>query len=85
MLTMEEERSPNMDNYITFAQLADALRRCGSTPTLDTCKGCAYYRGPDPALCIPYMMERAAAIIDMLATDPPAVPRDQWADLAELE
>ena len=73
-----------MSEYVTFAQLADALRRCGRTPTsLDSCKGCAYNDGT--VWCVAKMTSRAAAIIDMLATDPPAVPRDQWADLAELE
>lgn len=73
-----------MSDYITFAQLADALRRCGRTPTSsDPCKGCAYNDGT--VRCVEKMTLRAAAIIDLLATDPPTVPRDQWADLAELE
>lgn len=59
-----------MEEYITFKQLADALRRCGSGHTVDDCKGCAYYRGPNPELCIPKMTERAAQVIELFAADP---------------
>lgn len=58
-----------MSDYITFAQLADALRRCGSGHTVDDCKGCAYYRGPTPELCIPQMTERAAQVIELFAAE----------------
>lgn len=60
-----------MNDYITFAQLADALRRCGNGPTVDDCKGCAYYRGPNHELCIPKMTERAAQVIELFAADEP--------------
>lgn len=60
-----------MDDYITFAQLADALRRCGNRHTVDDCKGCAYYRGPNHELCIPKMTERAAQVIELFAADEP--------------
>lgn len=59
-----------MEEYITFAQLADALRRCGNGPTVADCKGCAYYRGPNPELCIPNMTERAAQVIELFAAEP---------------
>lgn len=59
-----------MDDYITFAQLADALRRCGNGPTVADCKGCAFYRGPDMSLCIPKMTERAAQVIELFAANP---------------
>ena len=59
-----------MREYVTFAQLADALRRCGSGHTVDDCKGCAYYRGPNPELCIPKMTERAAQVIELFAAEP---------------
>ena len=59
-----------MEEYITFAQLADALRRCGSGHTVDDCKGCAYYRGPNPELCIPKMTSRAAQVIELFAAEP---------------
>lgn len=59
-----------MSDYITFAQLADALRRCGKARTVDDCKGCAFYDGLDMALCIPQMTERAAQVIELFAADP---------------
>ena len=59
-----------MREYVTFAQLADALRRCGSGHTADDCKGCAFYNGPDMSLCIPKMTERAAQVIELFATEP---------------
>lgn len=60
-----------MEKYITFAQLADALRRCGNGPTVADCKGCAFYRGPDMSLCIPEMTARAAQVIELFAADEP--------------
>ena len=60
-----------MVEYITFAQLADALRRCGNRPTVADCKGCAFYNGPDTSLCIPKMTERAAQVIELFAADEP--------------
>nr|DAW13013.1 MAG TPA: hypothetical protein [Caudoviricetes sp.] len=59
-----------MTDYITFAQLADALRRCGNGPTVADCKGCAFYRGPDMSLCIPEMTARAAQVIELFAAEP---------------
>ncbi len=58
-----------MEEYITFAQLADALRRCGKARTVDDCKECAYYRGPNPELCIPEMTARAAQVIELFAAE----------------
>lgn len=60
-----------MSDYITFAQLADALRRCGSGHTADDCKGCAFFDGPDTSLCIQKMTERAAQVIELFAADEP--------------
>ena len=60
-----------MSDYITFAQLADALRRCGSGPTVDVCKGCAFYDGLGMSLCIPKMTERAAQVIELFAAEKP--------------
>lgn len=60
-----------MSDYITFAQLADALRRCGNRPTVADCKGCAFYRGPDMSLCIPEMTARAAQVIELFAAEEP--------------
>ena len=61
-----------MSDYITFAQLADALRRCGSGHNVDDCKGCAFYDGLGMmSLCIPKMTERAAQVIELLAVDEP--------------
>ena len=60
-----------MREYITFAQLADALRRCGSGHTADDCKGCAFYDSLDMSLCIPKMTERAAQVIELFAAEKP--------------
>lgn len=60
-----------MKEYITFAQLADALRRCGSGHTVDDCKGCAFYDSLDMRLCIQKMTERAAQVIDLFAVEKP--------------
>ena len=60
-----------MEKYITFAQLADALRRCGKARTVDDCKGCAFYNGPDMSLCIPKLTERAAQVIELFAAEKP--------------
>lgn len=59
-----------MSEYITFAQLADALRRCGKARTVDDCKGCAFYDSLDMRLCIPKMTERAAQVIELFAAEP---------------
>lgn len=59
-----------MSDYITFAQLADALRRCGKGHTADDCKGCAFYDSLDMRLCIPKMTERAAQVIELFAAEP---------------
>lgn len=57
-----------MEEYITFAQLADALRRCGSTPTSsDRCKGCAYNDGT--VRCVAKMTSRAAQVIELFAEE----------------
>lgn len=58
-----------MTDYITFAQLADALRRCGKGHTVDDCKGCAFYDSLDMRLCIPKMTERAAQVIELFAAE----------------
>lgn len=60
-----------MRDYVTFAQLADALRRCGKGHTVDDCKGCAFYDSLDMRLCIPQMTERAAQVIELFAADEP--------------
>lgn len=58
-----------MEEYITFAQLADALRRCGRTPTSsDPCKGCAYNDGT--VRCVAKMTSRAAQVIELFAAEP---------------
>lgn len=58
-----------MEEYITFKQLADALRLCGKARTVDDCKGCVYYRGPNHELCIPKMTELAAQVIELFAAE----------------
>lgn len=58
-----------MEEYITFKQLADALRRCGNFD-LDDCRGCAFYDSLDMRLYIPKMTERAAQVIELFAAEP---------------
>ena len=58
-----------MEEYITFAQLADALRRCGKAHTVDDCKGCAYNDGT--VRCVEKMTSRAAQVIELFAADDP--------------
>ena len=60
-----------MREYVTFAQLADALRRCGNGHTVDDCKGCAFYDSLAMRLCIPKMTERAEQVIELFAADEP--------------
>ena len=60
-----------MVEYITFDQLKDELRRYGKARTVNDCKGCAYYRWPNPELCIPKMTERAAQVIELFAAEKP--------------
>ena len=60
-----------MKEYITFDQLREELRRYGKARTVNDCNGCAYYRGPNPELCIPKMTERAAHVIELFAADEP--------------
>ena len=59
-----------MKEYITFDQLKEELRRYGKARTVNDCKGCAYYRWPNPELCIPKMTERAAQVIELFAAEP---------------
>ena len=59
-----------MKEYITFDQLKEELRRYGKARTVNDCKGCAYYRGRNPELCIPKMTERAAQVIELFAAEP---------------
>ena len=60
-----------MEEYITFDQLKEELRRYGKARTVNDCKGCAYYRGPNPELCIPKMTDRAAQVIELFASEKP--------------
>ena len=60
-----------MVEYITFDQLKEELRRYGKARTVNDCKGCAYYRGPNPELCIPKMTDRAAQVIELFASEKP--------------
>ena len=60
-----------MQEYITFDQLKEELRRYGKARTVKDCNGCAYYRGQNPDLCIPKMTERDAQVIELFAADEP--------------
>lgn len=47
-------------------KLIEAVRLCGSSPTIYQCKACAYYTGGDMGACIPEMTAQAAEALSML-------------------
>lgn len=56
-----------MREYVTFAQLEDAVRRCGNRPTVADCKGCAY--NDSIVRCVVKMNSRAAQVIELFAAE----------------
>ena len=47
-------------------KLIEAVRLCGSSPTIYQCEACAYYTGGDMGACIPEMTAQAADALSML-------------------
>lgn len=47
-------------------KLIEAVRLCGSSPTIYQCEACAYYTGGDIGACIPEMAAQAAEALSML-------------------
>ena len=47
-------------------KLIEAVRLCGSSPTIYQCEACAYYTGGDMGACIPEMTAQAAEALSML-------------------
>lgn len=50
-------------------KLIEAVRLCGSTPTVDQCKQCAYWAGGDMSRCIPNMTGDAATALSTLQAE----------------
>lgn len=50
-------------------KLIEAVRLCGSTPTVDQCKQCAYWAGGDMSRCIPNMTGDAATALSALQAE----------------
>ena len=47
-------------------ELIEAIRLCGSSPTIYQCEACAYYTGGDMGACIPEMTAQAADVLSAL-------------------
>lgn len=47
-------------------KLIEAIRLCGSSPTIYQCEACAYYTGGDMGACIPEMTAQAADVLSAL-------------------
>ncbi len=50
-------------------KLIEAVRLCGSSPTIYQCKACAYYTGGDMGACIPEMTADAADALSALRAE----------------
>lgn len=48
-------------------KLIAAIKLCGSTPSVEQCRDCAYWAGGDIWKCIPRMTEDAATALEQLA------------------
>lgn len=58
----QKERRVLMD----IDKLIEAVRLCGSSPTIYQCEACAYYTGGDMGACIPEMTAQVAEALSML-------------------
>ena len=47
-------------------KLIEAVRLCGSSPTIYQCEACAYYTGGDMGACIPEMTAQSADVLSAL-------------------
>lgn len=50
-------------------KLIEAVRLCGSSPTIYQCEACAYYTGGDMGACIPEMTAQAADALSALRSE----------------
>ena len=68
---------------MNYEDLIEAIRLCGSTPSVDQCLQCVYWGGGDMQECIPRMTGDAAAAIETLQAKLAA--RDALVDRLETE
>lgn len=61
----QKERRVLMD----IDKLIEAVRLCGSSPTIYQCEACAYYTGGDMGACIPEMTAQAADALSALRSE----------------
>lgn len=66
-----------------YEDLIEAIRLCGSTPSVDQCLQCVYWGSGDMQKCIPRMTGDAAAAIETLQAKLAA--RDKLVDNLETE
>lgn len=50
-------------------KLIEAVRLCGSSPTIYQCEACAYYTGGDMGACIPEMTAQSADVLSALRAE----------------
>lgn len=58
-------------------KLIEAVRLCGSSPTIYQCEACAYYTGGDMGACIPEMTAQAADALSALRSELEQVKRER--------
>lgn len=58
-------------------KLIEAVRLCGSSPTIYQCEACAYYTGGDMGACIPEMTAQAADALSALRGELEHVKRER--------
>lgn len=58
-------------------KLIEAVRLCGSSPTIYQCEACAYYTGGDMGACIPEMTAQAADALSALRSELEQVERER--------
>nr|DAQ45466.1 MAG TPA: hypothetical protein [Caudoviricetes sp.] len=66
-------------------KLIEAVRLCGSSPTIYQCEACAYYTGGDMGACIPEMTAQAADALSALRGELEQVKRQRDAAVADIE
>lgn len=49
---------------MNYEDIIYALRLCGSTPSIEQCKKCAYWNDGDIYKCVPKMTQDAASAIE---------------------
>lgn len=58
-------------------KLIEAVRLCGSSPTIYQCEACAYYTGGDMGACIPEMTAQSADVLSALRGELEHVKRER--------